>query len=347
MRGKISSWQAGDSRQAARMEMLVHIGWLIGGLALLSFGADWLVRGASEIALKSGLKPLVIGLTVVAFGTSAPELIVSLKANLDPDTKADIAVGNVVGSNICNIALMLGLAALMRPFVVGSQVVRRELPILLVVTATFMFMIWNGLLSRWEGIAMVIAIMLYVVTSIRISRAHRGDPAEHDIPEEALAGASDHSPKALLKSIGWVLLGFVALIFGADRLVGSGVLLARQIGVPELIIGLTLVALGTSLPELATTIAAVRRGQMDLIAGNIIGSNLFNILAVMGITAAVKPVVAEGVNPVHLWVMGGVTLLLVPFLAWGRKLNRIEGGFLILGYLTYCAWLVKPEWFGG
>lgn len=328
------------------MEMMVHLGWLIGGLALLSFGADWLVRGASELALKSGLRPLVIGLTVVAFGTSAPELIVSLKANLDPDTTADIAVGNVVGSNICNIALMLGLAALMRPFVVASQVVRRELPILLVVTGGFIFMIWNGLISRWEGIGMVIAIVLYVVTSIRISREHRGDPAEQDIPEEALAGASDHSMKAMLKSVGWVLLGLGGLLFGADRLVGSGVILAKQMAVPEVVIGLTLVALGTSLPELATTIAAVRRKQMDLIAGNIIGSNLFNILAVMGITAAVKPIEAESMNPVNLWVMGGVTLILVPFLAWGRKINRIEGGVLIVGYLSYCIWLVKPEWLG-
>ncbi|MFC7335811.1 calcium/sodium antiporter [Haloferula chungangensis] len=330
------------------MEMLVHLAWLIGGLVLLSFGADWLVRGASELALKSGLKPLVIGLTVVAFGTSAPELIVSLKANLDPNTKADIAIGNVVGSNICNIALMLGLAALMRPFVVGSQVVRRELPILLVVTGAFIAMIWNGQLSRLEGSLMVVAIVAYVVTSIRISRQHRGDPAEHDIPEEALAAAADHSLKGLLKSVGWVLLGLAALLFGADKLVTSGVVLAKQMGVPELVIGLTLVALGTSLPELATTIAAVKRGQMDLVAGNIIGSNLFNILAVMGITAAAKPIEVEAmnpVNPVNLWVMGGVTLILVPFLAWGQKINRIEGGILVVGYLIYCTWLVVPQWF--
>ncbi|MGB6222407.1 calcium/sodium antiporter [Haloferula sp.] len=328
------------------MELLVHLTWLIAGLALLSFGADWLVRGASEIALKSGLKPLLIGLTVVAFGTSAPELIVSLKANLDPDTNADIAVGNIVGSNICNIALMLGLAALMRPFVVSSQVVRRELPILLVVTGVFMVMIWDGAIARWEGVAMTLAIILYVVTSIRISKRHRGDPAVHDIPEEAIANAADHSVKAYLKSAGWVVLGLAALLFGADRLVNSGVILAQQIGVPELVIGLTLVALGTSLPELATTIAAVRRRQMDLIAGNIIGSNLFNILAVMGITAAVKPIEAKTMDSVSLWVMGGVTLILVPFLAWGRKINRYEGGALVTGYMIYCAWLVKPEWFG-
>ncbi|MEP4076560.1 calcium/sodium antiporter [Haloferula sp.] len=328
------------------METMVHIGWLIAGLALLSFGADWLVRGASELALKSGLQPLVIGLTVVAFGTSAPELIVSLKANLDPDTTADIAVGNVVGSNICNIALMLGLAALMRPFVVSSQVVRRELPILLVVTGGFIFMIGNGLVSRWEGVAMVAAIVLYVVTSIRISKKHRGDPAEHEIPEEALANASDRSLKAMVRCVGWILLGLAGLLFGADRLVGSGVILAKQLGVPEVVIGLTLVALGTSLPELATTVAAVRRKQMDLIAGNIIGSNLFNILAVIGITATVKPIEAESMNPVNLWVMGGVTLILVPFLAWGRRINRFEGTTLVVGYLVYCIWLVKPEWLG-
>ncbi|MEM9237371.1 MAG: calcium/sodium antiporter [Verrucomicrobiota bacterium] len=328
------------------MEMLIHLAWLLLGLGLLSFGADWLVRGASELALKSGLKPLVIGLTVVAFGTSAPELIVSLKANLDPGTKVDIAVGNVLGSNICNIAMMLGLAALLCPFVVGSQVVKRELPILLGVTGVFIAMIWDGSISRFEGIAMVVAIILYVVTSIRIGERFEGDLAEPDIPEEALAGAGDHSLKSVLASVGWVLLGLAGLLFGADRLVGSGVELARMFSVPEVVIGLTLVAIGTSLPELATTIAAARKKQMDLIAGNIIGSNIFNILAVMGISAAVKPIAAGSVSIIDLSVMGGVTLLLVPFLAWGRRLNRWEGGFLMAGYLAYCLWLVKPEWFG-
>ena len=326
------------------MEMLVHVGWLIGGLALLSFGADWLVRGASELAIRAGLTPLVVGLTVVAFGTSAPELVVSLKANLDPNTQADIAVGNIVGSNICNIALLLGIAALIRPLVVGSQVVRREIPLLLVITAAFVAMIWDGELARWEGILMTVGIILYVFTSLRIAKNNPDDPvAKVEIPEEALAEAAGRG--AWWKSLVWILLGLGGLVFGADRLVTSGVAIATAFGVSQIVIGLTLVALGTSLPELATTIAAVRRKETDIIAGNIIGSNVFNILAVMGIASAVKPITVQSLNRIDLAVMCGFTLALVPILFRGRTINRIEGGLLLVGYLSYCVWLVKPEWF--
>jgi len=325
------------------MEFLPHLGWLVLGLALLSFGADWLVKGASDMAVKVGISPLVVGLTVVAFGTSAPELIVSLKANLQPIPAPDLAVGNIVGSNICNIALLLGLAALIRPFVVHSQVVKRELPILLIVTGAFVWMIWNYELSRWEGLAMAATIAIYVVVSIRLARANPEDPAApHELPEANVAPGSSTT----LKSLGWVVLGLAGLIFGADRLVTSGVELATIFGVPQVVIGLTLVAIGTSLPELATTIAAARRGETDLIAGNLIGSNLFNILVVMGVTSAVKPISLKVLNWVDLAVMGGFTLLLVPFLMRGRRLNRIEGSVMVVGYFVYCIYLVKPEWIG-
>ncbi|MBK1826997.1 calcium/sodium antiporter [Haloferula rosea] len=325
------------------MDLLPHLGWLVLGLALLSFGADWLVKGASEMAVKMGITPLVVGLTVVAFGTSAPELIVSLKANLQPDSAADLAVGNIVGSNVCNIALLLGLAALIRPFVVHSQVVKRELPILLVVTGGFVWMIWNYELTRVEGLIMASAIVVYVVVSIRLARANPDDPAApHDLPIDGAAAVSSST----MKSVGWVILGLLGLIFGADRLVTSGVELATLFGVPQVVIGLTLVAIGTSLPELATTVAAARRGETDLIAGNLIGSNLFNILVVMGITSAVKPISLKVLNWVDLAVMSGFTLLLVPFLMRGRRLNRIEGSVMVVGYFVYCIYLVKPEWLG-
>ncbi len=327
------------------MDLLPQIGWLVLGLGLLSFGADWLVRGASDLALRASVSPLVVGLTVVAFGTSAPELIVSLKANLGP-TEADIAVGNVIGSNICNIALLLGLAALIRPFTVHSQIVRRELPVLLLVTAIFVAMIYDRRLDRWEGVLLFAGIIAYVVHSIRVARAAPNDPAAVDVPEEALEHARKQGIGALLASIGWVLLGLGGLIYGADRLVESGVVLARLMGVPELVIGLTMVAIGTSLPELATTIAATRKGEADLIAGNLVGSNLFNILAVMGLASAVKAIDLQSLNTIDVVVMCGFTVLLIPFLARGARLNRIEGGILIGGYLVYCAWLVKPEWFG-
>ncbi len=328
------------------MDVIVHLAWLLLGLGLLSVGADWLVRGASEVAVRAGVAPLVVGLTVVAFGTSAPELIVSLKANLDPDTGADIAVGNVIGSNICNIALVLGVAALIRPFRVSSQVVKRELPILLLVTAVFIAVLRDHEIRQWEGALMAAGIVVYVWASIRIARRAPDDPASQELPEEALAVASDHSLRGFVVSGLWIVAGLAGLLVGADRLVESGVVLARLAGVPELVIGLTLVAIGTSLPELATTIAATRKGQADLIAGNLIGSNLFNILAVMGITAAVKTISVAALSAVDLAVMAVVTVLLVPFLAKGMRLNRIEGGLLVAGYLAYCVWLVKPEWFG-
>ena len=327
------------------MDLLPQIGWLVLGLGLLSFGADWLVRGASDLALRASVSPLVVGLTVVAFGTSAPELIVSLKANLGP-TEADIAVGNVIGSNICNIALLLGLAALIRPFTVHSQIVRRELPVLLLVTAIFGAMIYDRRLDRWEGVLLFAGIIAYVVHSIRVARAAPNDPAAVDVPEEALEHARKQGIGALLASIGWVLLGLGGLIYGADRLDESGVVLARLMGVPELVIGLTMVAIGTSLPELATTIAATRKGEADLIAGNLVGSNLFNILAVMGLASAVKAIDLQSLNTIDVVVMCGFTVLLIPFLARGARLNRIEGGILIGGYLVYCAWMVKPEGFG-
>jgi cation:H+ antiporter len=323
------------------VEILVYVGWLALGLVLLSFGADWLVKGAAEIALRAGVTPLVVGLTVVAFGTSAPELLVSLKANLDPNTQADIAVGNVVGSNICNIALLLGLAALIRPLVVSSQVVRREIPILLVVTAAFVAMIWDGHLARWEGVVLAVGIVGYVFTSIRLARKSPADPGI-ELPEEV---AKDEGGP-VWKSVLWIVIGLAGLVYGADRLVFGGVALAHRFGVPEVVIGLTLVALGTSLPELATTIAASRRNETDIITGNIIGSNLFNLMAVMGIASAVKPITVGSLNRIDLAVMSGFTLALLPVLMRKRRINRIEGALLLVGYFTYCLWLVKPEWFG-
>ncbi|MBB5350747.1 cation:H+ antiporter [Haloferula luteola] len=319
----------------------MNLGWLALGLVLLSVGADWLVKGASEIALRAGVTPLVIGLTVVAFGTSAPELLVSLQANLKADTQADIAVGNVVGSNICNIALLLGLAALIRPLVVSSQVVKREIPILLGVTAAFIAMIWDGRLSMVEGAVLTTGIVVYVIASIRMARKQPGDLAV-DLPEEVV----EESRGPLWKSLMWVAIGLAGLVYGADRLVFGGVAIARTMGISEVVIGLTLVAVGTSLPELATTVAAARRNETDIIAGNIIGSNLFNVMAVMGISSVIKPIEVATLNRLDLMVMGGFTLALVPVLARGSRINRFEGTLLLVGYFIYCAWLVKPEWFG-
>ena len=328
------------------MEILIPSIWLIAGLAMLTFGADWLVKGASNLALRAKISPLVVGLTVVAFGTSAPELIVSLKANLDPQTKPDIAVGNVIGSNICNIGLVLGFAALIRPLVINRQIVRRELPILLVVTLGFVFLIWNRELTRLEGAVLTAGIISYVTYSIIHARKHPHDPLLENLEHEVKENQPKPGAAAVWASLGILLLGLVALIFGADRLVTNGVIIAEIVGVPELVIGLTMVAVGTSLPELATTIAASRRGETDIIIGNLIGSNLFNILAVMGITSAVKAISLASLAWLDIAVMTGFSFALVPFLLGGARINRIEGGLLLAAYLTYCVYLVKPGWFG-
>jgi len=329
------------------MEILVHSAWLVFGLALLYFGAEGLVRGSSEIALRSGLSPLVVGLTVVAFGTSAPELLVSMQANLDPTTDADIAVGNVIGSNICNIALMLGIAALIRPLKVSSQVVKRELPILCVVSAVFVWMLWDRRIERWEGFLLVGGIVVYLWTSVRFALKNPHDPFEGDVPDAVIEKARTGGAGRWAIDIALVLVGFAALVWGADCLVDSGVELARIAGISEAVIGLTLVAFGTSLPELATTVVASTRRQADIIAGNLVGSNLFNIMLVMGLTASIKPVFAGEIQTVDLGVMMLATVVLVPFLIRGFLLSRFEGALLVLGYAVYCTWLFKPGLFGG
>lgn len=329
------------------MEILVHSAWLTLGLALLYFGAEWLVKGSSEIALRSGLSPLVVGLTVVAFGTSAPELLVSMQANLDPTTDADIAVGNVIGSNICNIALLLGIAALIRPLSMGSQVVKRELPILCGVSVVFVWMLWDHRIERWEGLVLVAGIVAYLWTSVRFALKNPHDPYKEEVSSTVVELAGKGGPWRWLVDIGLVLLGFGALVWGADLLVNNGVVLARIVGISEAVIGLTLVAFGTSLPELATTVVASVRRQADIITGNLVGSNLFNMMMVMGITASIKPVIAGEIQVVDLWVMLAATFVLIPFLWRGFLLSRWEGAVMVIGYGVYCTWLFQPGWFGG
>lgn len=317
----------------------MNFGWLLLGLTLLYFGAEWLVKGSSEIALKVGISPLVVGLTVVAFGTSAPELLVSLKANMHVPPQGDIALGNVVGSNICNIALILGVGALIRPITVHAQILKREMPLLLVASVVFVAMLWDGQIARWEGGILAAGIVIYVIASIRMARREPrpeqfDEFSEEDVKEIKKAGAG-----RIVLDILLVVIGLVTLVYGADRMVVSGEALARIFGVPEAIIALTLIAFGTSLPELATSIVASIKNQGDIITGNAIGSCMFNLLAVVGIAALVLPLNASELNKSDLWVMLGVTAMVFPFLASGRGLARSEGAVLLTGYLAYCSWL--------
>ncbi len=326
------------------MDAVMHMAWLAAGMVLLYFGAEWLVRGSSEIALRLGVSPLVVGLTVVAFGTSAPELVVSLQANLDPATKPDIAVGNIVGSNICNIALLLGLAAVIRPLALGSQMVKRELPILCVVSVIFVAMLWDGRIERWEGLVLAAGICVYLWATMRLASRYPRDAmvVEGEVPEEVVEKARKGGAGRFALDLFKIVAGLAMLVAGANRAIYGGVELARLVGVSEAVIGLTLVAFGTSLPELATTVIAATRRESDLITGNIVGSNLFNMMLVMGLAASIKPIHVEHIHHADLIVMLAVTFVLVPFFM-GRKfrMNRIEGGLLMLGYGVYCVWLFQ------
>lgn len=318
--------------------MFVDLLWVIGGLVLLYFGAEWLVKGASDIALKLGVSPLVVGLTVVAFGTSAPELLVCLDAN--GNGNAGMALGNIIGSNICNIALVLGFAALITPIVISKQIVKRELPILIVATLIFLAMligVGNPVgLQRWEGGVLLAGIVVYVVSSFLKSRKE-GAADSDEFSSEDIAAAKQAGAGKLILSIGFIILGCVALYFGSGWLVEHGEILAvDHLKVDPAVVALILIAFGTSVPELATSVVAAKKGEGDIILGNAVGSCIFNLLAVMGITAVVKPVAYAGVQPFDLWVMIGVTVLILPFMLTKMRLSRIEGGLLLVAYLGYC-----------
>ncbi|NNC90371.1 MAG: calcium/sodium antiporter [Akkermansiaceae bacterium] len=320
------------------MDLVWDFGWLVAGFVLLYFGAEWLVKGSSEIALKLGLSPLVVALTVVAFGTSAPELLVSVQAGLRD--QGDIALGNVVGSNICNIALILGAGALVRPVVIHAQIIKREMPVLLAISIVFVWFLWDGRVQRWEGGVLFAGIIAYVWASFHAAKREPHPEQFEAFEAEELQAIRKGGAGRLVLDVALIVAGLAALIFGADRLVVSGVSLAERFGVPEAIIALTLVAFGTSLPELATALVASVRNQGDIISGNAIGSCIFNILAVVGLASLVTPLVARDLNRIDLWVMLGLTFLIIPFM-WSRmRLSRAEGAILLAGYLGYCGYLV-------
>ncbi len=340
------------------VELTIHFLWLTAGLALLYFGAEWLVRGASSIALRLGISPLVVGLTVVAFGTSMPELLVCLKAN-SPEVIAvpaswfgiqlahgaaspDIAFGNIVGSNIFNIALILGVSAMICPIVIHSQLIRREMPILIVSSIVFLVMMADMALSQWEGGILAAGVLIYVVMSVRMSRKESAGEQLGEIEKEVLDEAEKGGGSPLINIL-LIIVGIGGLVLGAQWLVDHGEQIARVFGVPEIIISLTLFALGTSLPELATSVVASLKKEGDIITGNAIGSCIFNILAVMGVTASVKPLIARHVSWLDLGVMMALTLLIMPFM-WSRmRLTRLEGCILTFVAISYSVMVIVVQ----
>ncbi|WP_299019184.1 calcium/sodium antiporter [uncultured Photobacterium sp.] len=315
--------------------MLEAIVLLCIGLALLVWSADRLVFGAAALAKNLGVTPLVIGMTILAMGSSAPEMMVSATAALSG--KTDTAVGNVLGSNIANIALILGLTALIKPLAISSAIIRRELPIMLGVTLVAGFLLWDNYLGFQEGILLVALFVIFLLTMLKISRQEKasGDILAEEQESEIPDGVSNMAASV------WVVIGLILLPYAANMLVDSAVTIAKFFGMSDLVIGLTIIAIGTSLPELAASIASIYKNEDDMAVGNIIGSNVFNILAVMGIPGLLNPSV---LSPLAMgrdfYVMLGVSiLLLIMALGKRRQINRVEGSLLVCCFIAYQGYL--------
>lgn len=308
------------------------------GLALLIVGAEALVRGASRLAAAIGISPLVIGLTVVAFGTSAPELAVSIKAGLAG--QASIAVGNVIGSNIFNVLMILGLSALVAPLVVSQQLVRFDVPLMIGVSVLMLVFALDGAFSRREGLILVAGLVLYIGFLLVQSRKER--QAVKDEYVDAFAGHGRFA-RAWPVNVALVVVGLVLLVLGSGWLVDGAVNIAHYFGVSELVIGLTIVAAGTSLPELVTSLVASLRGQRDIAVGNVVGSNLFNIMGVLGIASTASPhgiPVSPAVIHFDIPVMIAVAFACLPIFFTGGRISRWEGGVLLGYYLLYTLYLI-------
>ena len=309
-------------------ELLMIAIYIIGGLILLYFGANWLVQGAITLALHLGLSPLIVGLTVVALGTSVPEALVSVQAAIGH--QGGIALGNVIGSNILNIALILGLSAFFNPLKVDSHLVKADVPLLAGATFMLVVLLEDFHISRMEGGFLLLCIVGYVAGNIMTVK--RTSPEENKI--EGVEVPEDHS-KNLWRDISFLFIGLIALAFGSNFLVTGAVDLARIWGLSEALIGLTIVSIGTGTPEMATALMAAYRKRADLAIGNAVGSNLFNIMFVLGIAALVAPLDGNGISSVDLYVMLGVTILLLPTVWTGRILDRKEGFLFLAIYVGY------------
>ncbi len=319
------------------MNMLMFVG----GLILLVIGASTLVRGASKLALSFGISPLVVGLTIVALGTSAPEVAVSVGAVLDG--KTDLAIGNVVGSNIFNVLFILGISALIAPLVVNVQLIRQEVPIMLGVSLLLLALALDGNISFLDGGLLFALLLAYTVFLVLQSR--RETQAAKDEFAGAIkpagAGAWDSHWAAQL---GLIAAGLVALVLGSEYLVQASVSFAKAMGVSDLIIGLTIVAAGTSMPEVATSITAAIKGERDIAVGNVVGSNTFNILGCLGLSGLVSGdlglVMAPSLLAFDIWVMLAVALACLPVFITGREIARWEGGVFLGYYIAYVTYLI-------
>ncbi|MEQ8847797.1 calcium/sodium antiporter [Botrimarina sp.] len=311
---------------------MVAAGWLGLGLVALVIGAEMLVRGASRLALAAGVAPLAVGLTVVAYGTSAPEVAVSVKAALSG--QADIALGNVVGSNTCNVLLILGLSALAAPLAVSAQIVRIDAPLVVLVSGLTVALAWDGSLGLSDGLVLLALAVAYTAMQLVMAGRERQAPA---------ADATGEGGPSVLRSCLLVAAGLALLVAGSRWMVDGAVRLAEGWGVSQLVIGLTIVAVGTSLPELVTSVVASLRGQRDIAVGNVVGSNFFNLTAVLGAAATVGQggvAVTDEALRFDLPVMVAVALVCLPIFFTGMTIARWEGALLVAYYGAYVAYLL-------
>jgi cation:H+ antiporter len=311
--------------------------FLILGLVIMIWGADLLVRGASRLATAVGISPLVVGLTVVAFGTSAPELAVSVMSAFKGES--DIALGNVVGSNLCNVLLILGLSAVIVPLVVAQQLVRFDVPVMIAVSLLVLPMGMDGNIGRLDGAILFAGAILYTGFLIRQSRKE----SSAEVKEEYQKEFGEKSPTSLLKNVGLIAIGLVGLVIGSKWLVSSAVAIAQAFHVSELVIGLTIVALGTSMPEVATSIVAALKGERDIAVGNVVGSNIFNIVSVLGLSSLVAPegiTVSAAALRFDIPVMIAVAVACLPIFFTNYRISRFNGATFLFFYLAYLVYLI-------
>ncbi len=310
---------------------------LVGGIGVLYFGAEWLVRGSARLAAALGVSPIVVGLTIVSFGTSAPELVVCTVAAMS--SNSDLAIGNIMGSNLANIGLILGLTALVRPLKVQARVVWREVPLMLLVTASLYPLAWDGMLQRGDGIMLLFALaayLLFVFQSV-------GDesPEILDEYEEFMKASAKTDQGVSIRDVGLVIGGATFLVAGGYAIVEGALNVAGALGISQTVIGLTVVAVGTSLPELATSLVACMRDEADIAVGNIIGSNIFNVAAILGTASVLEPIV---INPSvltrELPAVLILSVLVFPFMRTGWRIGRWEGAVLLGSYVAIGFWLL-------
>lgn len=322
--------------------MTYTISLFIAGLCLLILGADWLVRGSSRLAAAFGVPPLAIGLTIVAVGTASPEIAVSMRAAING--QGDLTLGNVLGSNIFNILFILGVTSLVAPIVIAEQLIRKDAPIMLGISLLTFALAFDGRLGMWDGTLLLVLLIVYVVFALKQSR-HEGREVQSEYAEE-FAQKEPRTLRSVLVNLALIAAGLGLLVLGSNWLVDSAVSIAKSLGVSELIVGLTIVAVGTSLPEVATSVIAALKHESDIAVGNAVGSNIFNLLGVLGAGAFFSPngiLVADRILRFDFLAMVFVALVTLPIFYIDNRISRAEGGLLLTYYGLYLGYVIMDS----